>query len=93
METLSAVREFISNCLFDASRQYKLSFMRNQLTDDNNRLAEIGLVSIIIIINTQCTVSQLVFSVSYLYIEGIPLLVTIVEFKTSGQMLSRLSSH
>ena len=93
METLSAVREFISNCLFDASRQYKLSFMRNQLTDDNNRLAEIGLVSIIIIINTQCTVSQLVFSVSYLYIEGILMLVTIVEFKTSGQMLSRLSSH
>ncbi len=93
METLSAVREFISNCLFDASRQYKLSFMRNQLTDDNNRLAEIGLVSIIIIINTQCTASQLVFSVSYLYIEGIPMLVTIVEFKTSGQMLSRLSSH
>lgn len=44
MEPLSTVRQFISDCLLDPSREYKLSFMRNELADDSSRLAQLGLV-------------------------------------------------
>lgn len=50
MEPLGAVRQFISDCLLDPSRQYKLSFMRTQLCENTDRLAQLGLVSIVTIL-------------------------------------------
>ena len=45
VETLSSVRQFISSCLLDPSREYKLVFLKTPLNDSDLRLAQIGLVS------------------------------------------------